>query len=726
MTDWGGGDSNQTDPGPAPDTGGGDLFGGHQEFMEALGEYREGEDHDSVFSDIVSILSGLPSSQLGLRSPTTYEQWNYNQQKINELAENAFAEYLERPFVPLSVPIASTIGPGPVAPNLEVMNSFVTQLLGLTRQPGPALTELATRMGVNIQTTALGQAAGISGVLDSEYNVAGPIGVPSLFNPAAAAEAGLPLGYSDSRFGGSELSVGYGGLTFGDIAQLGLDQPAQDEGQQYHLRDYIQPHVPIQDRFGNIYQDYFAQPFGQLSGYHHAYNALTEVLGEHTPALEVATREVGVRATILETQGVSPTEAAIQAYESVARDVLSGQFNPPVDFADPPPTPPGFTTPPHASLPPGTVILQASYTNQPVGVMLHTPESGVFVMTGTSQPKPLADVLNNLANTIRTGGTLGPNQLALVQVMTPEQRLANGIYLRPDGTVLSSAEVLSRAFTNLSAGNSLSANQQAALGAAFINIPDFGDRRDVIDELSLATGIPRGVISAAVGPAMHAAVEIGRTARQQSETQVTQSRRETFREAGINRPDEKIARLEAAGITNNAAGKLLLLARAGVDNPVAAVERLIRQGVDNPVEHLLRQETFRQAGINRPGEKIARLEAAGITNNAEGKLLALARAGVDNPVAEVERLVRQGVADPVRHLLQQATPQNQILNVVGRDRTFTTKAGKAVDAKQVVKNALQNLDAGRPLTENQLTVLREFRQATGSDLGRPQTSDVHD
>jgi hypothetical protein len=67
----------------------------------------------------------------------------------------------------------------------------------------------------------------------------------------------------------------------------------------------------------------------------------------------------------------------------------------------------------------------------------------------------------------------------------------------------------------------------------------------------------RDNLSAAVGQAMRAARDIRREARTQTEVQ-------TLKTAGAKRPREAIARLAAAGVTHQAAGKILRLKAAGV------------------------------------------------------------------------------------------------------------------------------------------------------------------
>jgi hypothetical protein len=253
---------------------------------------------------------------------------------------------------------------------------------------------------------------------------------------------------------------------------------------------------------------------------------------------------------------------------------------------------------------------------------------------------------DNLLNTIRTGGTPGASARAIIDAMTPAQQRAAGIFVQPDGTVAGFNVVLTKAIQNAAAGKALTTNQQAALGLAFNNIPSADKRRDLL--IGLAGG-PTGEdyrnLSAAVGPAMRAARDLQRTARQQTRAQ-------RFRQLGVNDPDAKIARLEAAGVSRNAEAKLVALARAGVDNPVAKVERLVAQGVRNPVERLLGQ---------------ARKEAARKTARK------LARA-------------------------------------VGAGRTYTTEAGRTVTAATAARNAAKSLAAGKPLTATQQKLVRQANQ----------------
>ena len=113
-------------------------------------------------------------------------------------------------------------------------------------------------------------------------------------------------------------------------------------------------------------------------------------------------------------------------------------------------------------------------------VLRLAPDGTLFIETSGSEPRRFTEVVQRLINTISSGGELGPNQLALVQSMTPAQRLAAGIFLSPNGSVLTPSEVTAAALINLANGNPLNANQQAALGLAFRNISELwrSARRD--------------------------------------------------------------------------------------------------------------------------------------------------------------------------------------------------------------------------------------------------------
>lgn len=207
-------------------------------------------------------------------------------------------------------------------------------------------------------------------------------------------------------------------------------------------------------------------------------------------------------------------------------------------------------------------------------------------------PRP---IIRGLVRAAAVGGQLSRNQRILALSMTPEQRRAAGIFLRPNGTVASAPQIIERALANLSAGRPLSDNQRAALGLAFNNIPTASARRDAILELSRVTGVTAGALNRTIGRSMRAAVA-----------------------------DKQAAATVAARTAISTA---------------------------------------------RTGRRDARRE---------------------------------------------------VLDVIGRDTTFRTRNGKRVDARTVVNNALQNLGAGRPLTENQKVALREYRRATGSDLGKKE------
>jgi hypothetical protein len=111
-------------------------------------------------------------------------------------------------------------------------------------------------------------------------------------------------------------------------------------------------------------------------------------------------------------------------------------------------------------------VRPARYTNTPAGLTFSTDSGERYIVSPTGQAQPLAGVLQNLARTLRTGGTPGATQRAIINAMSPAQQRAAGIFLAPDGTVKPFREVLTAAVANAAAGRSLSTNQHAALGLA--------------------------------------------------------------------------------------------------------------------------------------------------------------------------------------------------------------------------------------------------------------------
>lgn len=130
-------------------------------------------------------------------------------------------------------------------------------------------------------------------------------------------------------------------------------------------------------------------------------------------------------------------------------------------------------------------------------------------------------------------------------------------------------------------------------------------------------------------------------------------------------------------------------------------------------------------GIRTPGARrdavTALARAAGIPVQQASQVVgqSMRAAGANQQAARQQ--AAQAVTSPSA---AHAATRRQILDVIGRDTTFTTRGGKVVSARHVVENALQNQAAGRPLTENQKRVMAQYRQAGGayaspSERGRP-------
>ena len=134
----------------------------------------------------------------------------------------------------------------------------------------------------------------------------------------------------------------------------------------------------------------------------------------------------------------------------------------------------------------GAVISRAIAGARP-GDVVHTV-LGSFVVAQDGSAVSLPSVAQNLSSIIRIGGTLGANELALVQSLTSEQRRTAGIFMRPDGTVVSGDQVINNALVNIANGNPLSANQRAALGMLF-NATRAEDRGELVNAIAQATGI---------------------------------------------------------------------------------------------------------------------------------------------------------------------------------------------------------------------------------------------
>ena len=293
-------------------------------------------------------------------------------------------------------------------------------------------------------------------------------------------------------------------------------------------------------------------------------------------------------------------------------------------------------------------------------------EPAYILPTGLIVPAP---IIQNFSRTIGTGGMPGPAQRVVIDAMTPAQQRAAGIFLAPDGTVRPFREVLTAAVTNAAAGRPLTTNQQAALGLAFNGIPSSGARRDAINALAgSARGAVRDNISAAVGQSMRAARDIAREARQQTAAQQAEAQAAALKAAGVRKPRQALARLEAAGVRNEAASKLAALKAAGVTRPVSQVERLAAQGVRNPVQRLMAQadrrdkaaataagttvnklRALRAAGVQQPAQKVAQLKAAGARRPVE-KLAQLRQAGVKRAAQKLVQLGAAGVKRPAQKI----------------------------------------------------------------------------
>jgi hypothetical protein len=355
----------------------------------------------------------------------------------------------------------------------------------------------------------------------------------------------------------------------------------------------------------------------------------------------------------------------------------------------------------------GAKIKPASYTNTPAGLTFSTDSGERYIVSPTGRAQPLARVLQNLAHKVRSGGTPGATQRAIIDAMTPAQQRAAGIFLAPDGAVRPFGEVLTAAVVSAANGRPLTSNQQAALGLAFRSMPSSGAQRDAINALAgSAKGEVRDNISAAVQQSLRAAADIERRAR-------TQALAPALGAAGVRRPLRAVARLAAAGVKGDAAGKLLALKAAGISRPVSQVERLAAQGVHNPVRRLLAQvarldrtlataagtsvnqlRTLRAAGIQRPAQKVAQ------------RAVNRARAGIKLTQAQREQLDRL------------SKTQQLSLGI------FRSKGGGVVDPRKVAANAARNLAAGKPLNVRQNILLGQTLRSMDRNQQRALSTSI--
>lgn len=358
-------------------------------------------------------------------------------------------------------------------------------------------------------------------------------------------------------------------------------------------------------------------------------------------------------------------------------------------------------------IPPGMTVINASYTEDPVGLVLHNESGDDVIITPNGAPQLVTDVLRGLHRTVNFGGTPGPNQQAIIDAMTPAQRSAAGIFFRPDGEVAPFKDVVSAAIINAANGRPLTDNQTAALGLAFNNIPDPNDRRDMINTIAGGRYSRfRDEISAAVGPAMRAARDIRQEANADTSAQ-------QYARAGINNPDAKIARLEAAGVENNAEAKFLALHAAGINNPVERIERLVAKGVRNPVQYLLNEAT--QKAVRQTTRALVKEVPAGTTYTTKaGRTVSaetVARNAAKNLAAgkpltpTQQKLVRKAQVN-------QATRQitKQLVSSIDTSKTYATPDGKTRTAAQIAEGAARNIARGKPRTENQKALVKEARK----------------
>ena len=577
------------------------------------------------------------------------------------------------------------------------------------------------------------------------------------------------LGFSDSRFGGEEISVGNLGLSYGDIGSLGIGggtltyehltqagyTPTEALGVQLQevVDEYMavprnieralinKYNVPVTSQMLNEINPPGAHtiasgvpwsdedwstagqphegPGGMMPGteayqeeqlqqeidrYHEARRAGVEFLEQNGHRI----RPQDFKSALLGALNIDPTaplgdviSALGRALNNpVAAQVLGDRVQNYIEGLSPQQVAPG----PAGGLPSDIGAGIANAISEALGQErdFSSTDGGVTELFGRHIPD---SVITSLARTINVGGALGPRTAAVIRDMTEEQRLAAGIYMLPNRTVLSPAEALERALTAIRTGAPLGNNARAALGALFNSIPDPGDRRDLVTRFALMTGASRDDVSSTVAEAAQTFREGRRTARDQAE-----ATRRVEEQRNLNRTRNRVLRelgRDRTFTTENGN-------RVDIETVVTRAIKNLRDG--RPLSANQRQvlREYRR----ETGSELGRRETAFRTEGGDVRTRAQVLASAQNRLESGRRLTANQVLalrqEGIRVTAASRAPARTIreikreaLSNVDLDRTFTTNDGRTVSSAYVLTNALRSLRAGRPLTHNQRVVLRD-------------------